>query len=108
MLSSTPTNSVLFYQALPGKALHLKGEKGGKGGKPSKVRLSGIAAANAYGEKLPMFVIGKSKKPRCFSGIRHLPSRYRAQAKSWMSGELFEECLHKLDTIFIKKDGKWL
>ena len=58
----------LFYQAQPGKSLHLKGEKC-SGGKHSKVRLSGIAAANAYGEKLPMFVIGKSKKPRCFLGV---------------------------------------
>ena len=56
----------------------------------SKVGLSGIAAANAYDQKLPIFVIGKSKKPRCFSGIRHLLCRYRAQAKSWMSGELYE------------------
>ena len=39
------------------------------------------AAGNAEGEKLPMFVIGKSDvfpKPRCFSGIVNLPCRYRA------------------------------
>ena len=29
------------------------------GGKLSKVRLTGMAASNAIGEKLPMFVIGK-------------------------------------------------
>ena len=40
------------------------------GGKHSKVRLTGMAAANAVGEKLPMFVIGKSKKPRCFNEVR--------------------------------------
>ena len=32
----------------------------------TKVRLIGLAAANATGEKLPMFLIGKSGKPRCF------------------------------------------
>ena len=52
----------LFYQGLPKKTLHLKGEKC-SGGKYSKVRLTGMAAASASGEKLPMFVIGKSVKP---------------------------------------------
>jgi len=65
----------LFYQALPNKTLHLKSEKC-VGGKHSKTRLTGIAAANAVGEKLPMFVIGKSARPRYFTGIRNLPCRY--------------------------------
>jgi len=33
-----------------------------------------MAAANAEGEKLPMFVIGKSVKPRCFTGVINLPA----------------------------------
>ena len=41
----------LFYQGLPNKTLHLKGEKC-SGGKNSKVRLTGLAAGNAYGERL--------------------------------------------------------
>ena len=48
----------LFYKALPDKSMHLKSEDC-VGGKCSKVRLTGLAAANATGEKLPMFVIGK-------------------------------------------------
>ena len=32
--------------------------------KYSKAHLTGMAAASATGEKLPMFVIGKSVKPR--------------------------------------------
>ena len=52
----------LFYQALPNKTLHLKSEKC-VDGKHSKTRLTGMAAANAVGEKLPMFVIGKSARP---------------------------------------------
>ena len=80
----------LFFQALPKKTLHLKGEKC-SGGKNSKIRLTGLAAANMIGEKLPMFVIGKSQKPRCFKHIKSLPCRYRAQKKSWMNSELFEE-----------------
>ena len=53
----------LFYQALPKKTLHLKRKKC-SGGKNSKIGLTGLAAANMIGEKLPMLVIGKSQKPR--------------------------------------------
>ena len=70
----------LFYQSLPEKTLHLKSEKC-IGGKLSKVRLTGLAAGNAVGEKLPMFVIGKSAKPRCFSEVKNLPCRYRSQKR---------------------------
>ena len=41
------------------------------------------------GKKLPMFVIGKSKTPRCFKHIKQLPCTYRNQLKSWMTGDLF-------------------
>ena len=78
----------LFYQALPDKSLHYKGERC-NGGKHSKVRLTELAAGNATGEKLPLYVIGKYAKPRCFSGVKRLPCRYRSQKKSWMDGDLF-------------------
>ncbi|XP_068697244.1 tigger transposable element-derived protein 4-like [Montipora foliosa] len=80
----------LFCKALPDKSLHLKSEKC-IGGKHNKVHLTGMAAANAEGEKLPMFVIGKADKPRCFTGVINLPCRYRAQKKNWMDSSLFEE-----------------
>ena len=89
----------LFYQCLPNKTLHLKGEKC-SGGKHSKIRLTGLAAGDAYGERLPMFVIGKANKRRCFKGVRILPCRYRAQRKSWMTAELFEEWVRELDRTF--------
>ena len=71
----------LFYQALPNKSFHFKGDRC-SGGKHSKLRLTGLAASNAIGEKLPMFFIGKSAKPRCFKGIKNIPCRYRWQKKS--------------------------
>ena len=55
----------LLYQCLPTKTYHLSRENCSRG-KNSKVRLTGMAAASATGKKLPMFVVGKSKKPRCF------------------------------------------
>ena len=59
----------LFYQALPSKSMHFKNERC-SGGKFSKVLLTGLAAANATGEKLLMFVIEKSAKSRCFKNVK--------------------------------------
>ena len=70
--------------------MHLKGEKC-SGGKNSKSWLTGVDAPNMCGEKIPIFVIRKSNKPHFFKGIKSTPCRYRAQNKSWMDSELFEE-----------------
>ena len=71
----------LFYQD---KSLLYNGERC-SGGKHSKVKPTGLAAGNAIGEKLPLFVIGKSAKPRCFSGVKSLPCHYRSQKRAgWM------------------------
>ena len=67
---------------------------------------TGMAAANAAGDKLPMFVIGKSTRPRCFAGIRNLPCRYRLQKKSWMDRTLFEEWVRELDRTFMGEGRK--
>ena len=53
-----------------------------------------------------MFVIGKSKSPRCFKGVKHLPCRYRNQNKSWMDSVLFEEWIREMDTKFTKEKKK--
>ena len=92
----------LFYRAQPNKSLHLKNENY-VGGKHSKLRLTGLTAANAVGEKLPLFVIGKSKKPRHFKHIKHLPCRYRSQKKSWVDSILFEEWVREVDRHFTKE-----
>ena len=55
------------------------------------VRITDMASANAASDKLPMFVIGKARKQRCFKNLKFLPCRYRHQKKSWMDGILFEE-----------------
>ena len=57
-------------------------------------------------EKLLMFVIGKSNKPHCFKGIRSTPCRYRAQKKSWMTSELFEEWVRENDRKFALEGSK--
>ena len=89
----------LFYQCLPDKSYQLKTEKC-SGGKHSKIRITGLAAANAVGNKLPRFVIGKTKNPRCFKNIKKLPCRYRSQRKSWMDSVLFEEWVRDVNKKF--------
>ena len=95
----------LFYRAQPEKSLHLQDERC-VGGKHSKLRLTRLAAGNAAREKLPMFVIGKSKSPRCFKNIKHLPCRYRGQNKSWMDSILFEEWVREIDRRFTAEGKK--
>ena len=80
----------LFYQCLPDKSFQLKTEKCSRG-KHSKIRITGFAAANSIGSKLPMSVIGKVKNPRYFKNIKKLPYRYQSQRKRWMDSVLFEE-----------------
>ena len=50
----------LFYQCLSNKTYQLKSEKCYVG-KLSKIRITGMAAANAMGNRLPMFAIGRPR-----------------------------------------------
>ena len=65
-----------------------------------------MTAASATGEKLIIFVIGKSKKPQYFKNAKQLPCQYRTQKKSWMTGILFEEWVRKLDSSFRAQSRK--
>lgn len=88
----------LYYKLFPDKSLVFKGEGNGHGGKRSKQRLTALLAANMTGtEKLPLLIIGKSANPRCFKGVKTLPTAYKNNQKAWMTGVLFEEWVRKLD-----------
>ena len=64
----------LIWKCLPDKTLHMKGETC-SGGKKSKERITVLVCANMTGtEKLPLLVIGKFAKPRCFKNV-HTPSQ---------------------------------
>ena len=95
----------LFFRMQPNKLLNLQSEAC-TGRKRSKIRLTGMAAANAVGDKIVMmFVIGKSKSPRWFKRTKHsTPCRYRNQNKSWMDSVLLEEWIHEMDTNFTKEE----
>jgi hypothetical protein len=88
-----------FYQATRGKSFVLGSEAVNeklRGTKHSKARITLLVGAYMNGDKLPLLVIGKSEKPRCFKNAR-LPCMYRAQTNAWMNCGLFHEYLAKLD-----------
>ena len=64
----------LFYKCVINKIYQLRSEKY-SGRKLSKIRITGMAAANAASNKIPMFLFGKSQKPRCFKNVKFLPCR---------------------------------
>jgi len=64
------------------------------GKKINKFRITVTFACNADGsEKLPVFFIGKSKKPRCFGkqGPNERGFYYRNNKTAWMTAAYFEE-----------------
>ena len=86
----------LFWLLLPDNYLGFIGEKY-HGTKQPKSRVTVLVASNMDGsDKLPMFVIGKSQKPRAFKNVK-VPVEYVANKKAWMTSLLFESWLKRLD-----------
>ncbi|XP_060084566.1 tigger transposable element-derived protein 4-like [Ylistrum balloti] len=54
-------------------------------------------------EKLPLFIIGKSAKPRCFKNVHSLPTEYTANKKAWMTVDIFTKWLHQIDRKFARQ-----
>jgi hypothetical protein len=94
----------LFFNLLPDKTYAFKGESC-HGGKRSAV----LVCANMDGsEKLPLQVIGKSEKPRCFKHVKSLPCTYRHNSIAWMTCALFVEFLTCLKRRMAAKNRKIL
>ncbi|XP_060845640.1 jerky protein homolog-like [Rhopalosiphum padi] len=82
----------LNYKMLPNKTLASSNDTVA-GTKLIQDRLIIAPCSNADGtHKLPLFVIGKSKKPRAFKNINlsSLPVYYRNQKSAWMDCYLFK------------------
>jgi hypothetical protein len=72
------------------------------GGKNSKERITAMIGSNMSGpEKLKLLIIGKSKNPRYFKNIKSLDMDYESNKKSWMTSEIYEKWLLKLDKLFV-------
>ncbi|GJV05319.1 CENP-B homolog protein 2-like protein [Tanacetum coccineum] len=87
----------LFFRLQPDHSLatmQLEGKK------QDKERLTVAICCNEDGsEKLPLWIIGKYAKPRCFKNVNlnSLNCEYRANKRAWMTGVLFEEYVRQLD-----------
>ena len=60
-------------------------------------------------EKVPLLVMGKSKSPRSFAGVKNLPLIYIGNSKAWMTSDhpglgqgLLEEVGFELETSYSK------
>ena len=98
----------LFYRATPNGSLCYAFENL-SGSKRPMERLSVLLCANMSGsDKRKLLVIGKSRKPRCFKGIRVdlLPVTYRANENAWMTALLFKEWLKTWNKDLIEQGRK--
>ena len=87
-----------FWRAMPETGFGKKGSQC-HGDKKAKQRFTVALMVNAAGEKQPPIVIWKSEKPRCFKGIKidQLPVQYYSQSKAWMTGDILDAVLSKLN-----------
>ncbi|XP_023214516.1 jerky protein homolog-like [Centruroides sculpturatus] len=94
----------LYWKKMPTKSVISKNEMSAPGFKASKSRVTVMVCGNATGtHRLPLLIIGKSKNPRCFKGIKQLPVIYKNQKNSWMDTSIFIEWY---DTVFIPEVKK--
>ena len=78
------------WRALPKKSLAARKEATAPGFKTSKERITAMVCANASGNHiLPLLVIGKAKKPRCFKNVVCFPTTYKSQKSAWMNLQVF-------------------
>ncbi|XP_044005578.1 jerky protein homolog-like [Aphidius gifuensis] len=80
----------LNWRSLLKKSLAARQESAARGFEVSKEKITIMTCANAAGtHKLPLLVIGKSKKPRCLKNVTSLPVTYTAQKSAWIDSKLF-------------------
>ncbi|XP_056658750.1 tigger transposable element-derived protein 4 [Monodelphis domestica] len=90
----------LLYRMLPANTFAFKGEACSIG-TLNKERITLVVGSNMDGsEKLPLLVIGKKKNPLCFKNVKSLPVDYEANKMAWMTPEVFELWMQKLDEKF--------
>jgi hypothetical protein len=78
--------SGIFFNLLPERSLDLKGNKY-HGGARSKEWLTAVFCCNADGsEKHKVWIIGKSKNPRCLKNVNrlYLPCEYSHHRAAWI------------------------
>lgn len=86
----------LYFRALPENTFAFKYENI-RGFKISKERITLLCCVSMSGEKKELLVIGKSKRPHCFIGVKQLPLTYFSNKNAWMTSSIFSEWLKNWD-----------
>ena len=96
-----------FWRALPDKSLS-EGRKRCRGGKNSKERATWAFFISVSGEKEAPIVVGKSRNPHCFKSLKVSSRPYKcdyfSSNEAWMTSEIFEEILLKLNRRMKRED----
>lgn len=93
----------LYYRATPDYCMVFK-KNPASAGKKLKERITVALTCNMTGsDKRKPLVIGKSKNPRCFKGVKNLPVDYRNNMNAWMTASLFEDYLRQWDSKLDRK-----
>jgi hypothetical protein len=96
----------LVYRKTAQKSYILPTEQNPSGRKQPKERVTLLVGCNAEGtDKLPLIMIGKSAKPRCFNKVNpsSIPLTYLNQRKAWMDATLFKKIFLEHYVPHIKK-----
>ena len=88
----------IFFRTLPDRSLVAPGDDR-KSSKIAKERFTALCTVTATGEKLPLFIIGRSKQPRDFTLQLKNGIHYSYNKKAWMTIELFNEYLEYLNEM---------
>jgi len=89
--------AALYFRLLPEHSLVFKNAPM-SGAKTAKARVTIMLACNMTGtDKLRPLIVGSSKAPRCFKGVKTLPTSYTHSAKAWMTSRIFESFMHDWD-----------
>lgn len=97
----------LNFRLLPDATLAGSFEKTASGRKKSKERVTLNLCSNASGTiKLPVHLIGKAKRPRCFRNMdmKLLPVKYTNQRNAWMTTDQFIEWFHNDFIPHVRKE----
>ncbi|CAM1325795.1 Uncharacterised protein r2_g3468 [Pycnogonum litorale] len=98
-----------YFRALPDSTyVDKKDKKTVKGFKTAKDRVTVLVTCNMEGENEELLLIGKSKQPRCFKGVKKLPFAYENSKNAWMNGAIWERYLRNLDLKMGRKGRKVL
>ena len=67
----------------------------------TKERITVLLGCNAVGNNLKPLAIGKSARPRCFQGANMAEKDYHANKNAWMTSNIFEEWVRKLNNKMV-------